>query len=67
MRIIMTKSRRGSEDGITVRLYAEGQAYDLGEALAQSFIGSKCARHAPDSIDQTDGSIKKAKGPDKNK
>jgi hypothetical protein len=65
MRVKMTQTRRGSEDGVTVALYQAGQEYEIGDALAQAFLASKSARPAPDQTDQTDK--KAAKGPSQNK
>ena len=68
MRVIMTTTRRGSENGMQVQLYRAGQEYDLSDALAQSLIASKSARPAPDQTGKTDQTDKKAaKGPSQNK
>ncbi len=81
MRVVMTKSMPGSEDGVHVQRYQEGETYDLGEALARSFVGSKCARPAPElpkeppaggkekDVKGTDGGgkTKVGKGPDEDK
>lgn len=69
MRVTMTKSMPGSEDGIRVRRYEQDETYELSDALARSFIGSKCARPAPEPEPKTganDGG-KKAAGPSENK
>lgn len=60
MRVIMKKTQRGSEDGIHVQLYVQGQTYELGESLAASFVKGKVAQPAPEQT-------KQAKGPDENK
>lgn len=71
-RVTMTKTMPGSEDGIHVQEYVKGETYEMGEALAQAFLGSKCARPAaPDQTDEKDKKDKTdkkaAKGPDQNK
>lgn len=67
MRVIMTKTMPGAEDGIHIQRYEAGQEYDLGESLAQSFVGSHCARPVLDAAEKQDGATKKAKGPKENK
>lgn len=75
MRVIMTKSRRGSENGITVQLYRQGETYELGDSLANAFMKSKCARPAPEPAPKPDDPKKPdggddnkgGKGPDENK
>lgn len=69
MRVIMTKSMPGSEDGIHITRYEAGQEYDLGDALAASFIKSKSARPAPEPKNHSEGGDdnKGGKGPDENK
>lgn len=70
-RVTMTKTMPGSENGIHVREYVKGETYEMGAALAQSFIGSKCAVPTPDQTDEKDKKDKTdkkaAKGPDQNK
>jgi hypothetical protein len=52
MRIRMKSAAAGSEDGFTSRDYAEGQEYDVGEALAASFVASGLAELvAPDATE----------------
>jgi len=76
----MTKSMRGSEDGIRVNLYEEGQEYDMERSLAQSFMKSKAAKPAPKKEDKPNDppgggappavggdTTKQGKGPDENK
>lgn len=73
--VVMTKTARGAEDGITVKQYAEGQTYDMESSLAQAFIKSKRARPAPQPDPKQQGddkgtggdSTKGGKGPDENK
>lgn len=69
MRVIMTKSMPGSEDGIHITRYEAGEEYDMGEALAQAFIKSKCARPLPEPKPHPEGGNgnKGGKGPDENK
>lgn len=69
--VTMTKTTPGSEDGIRVQLYKQDGTYEIGAALAQSFIQSKCARPVaiPEpSKEQTGGDTpKRGKGPAENK
>ena len=71
MRVIMTKSMPGSEDGIRVQRYDEGETYEMGQALATSFLNSKCAKPAPKPEPQKEpdggNDHKGGKGPDENK
>ena len=43
MKIVMLRSKMGSNDGVTTKLYEEGQEYDVSETLAESFIGENLA------------------------
>ena len=43
MKIKMLRSRMGSNDGATTKLYQEGESYDVSDALAESFIADKVA------------------------
>lgn len=52
MRVTMQKTMPGSEDGIRVQEYVEGETYDLGAELALSFIGSKCATPAKEETQE---------------
>ncbi len=38
MKIRMKETRRGSEDGFTVKRYHAGSIHDLADSLARSFI-----------------------------
>jgi hypothetical protein len=38
MLITMLETRRGSEDGFTVRQFIRGQKYDVADALARRFL-----------------------------
>lgn len=38
MRIVMTRTAKGADDGFTVREYVEGEAYDVSDDLAQAFF-----------------------------
>lgn len=38
MRLRMLETRRGTEDGFTIRLYEAGCEYDIADTLARSFI-----------------------------
>lgn len=67
MRIMMVKTMPGSEDGLRVQAYTEGETYEMGEALAQSFIGSHCARPVVENVQAEPSATKKGKGPSENK
>ena len=47
MRIKMLQTRLGSENGYHVHLYEKDKIYDVGEALAASFLRKKYARKVP--------------------
>lgn len=47
MRVIMLETRRGTEDGFTLRLYHENTEYLLAEGLARQFIQQGYARVLP--------------------
>lgn len=40
MRILMLQTRRGTEDGFTVRQYAAGRVYEVREHLARAFLAA---------------------------
>jgi hypothetical protein len=65
MKIIMLRTAPGSEDGIRVQSYAEGQTYEVGEALGRAFCDSGAARLVED--DKPTAGTKRAKGPSENK
>lgn len=43
MKIKMLRSKMGSNDGITTKMYEEGQEYEVSESLAESFLGENLA------------------------
>lgn len=43
MKIIMLKTRYGSEDGFAVRLFLKGMEYEIASSLAIEFIRSGAA------------------------
>jgi hypothetical protein len=60
VKIIMTATKLGSNDGATVREYVKGQEYDVSTALAREFIASGAAEEphqqaAEDADDGMDG------------
>lgn len=52
MKIKMTRDARGCDDGIHAADYAEGETYDVSDALAGAFIGDGAAEPAgkPSSV-----------------
>lgn len=38
MKVTMKETRRGSEDGCSVRCYEQGETYDLADGLARQFL-----------------------------
>lgn len=38
MQVTMKETRRGSEDGFTVRCYEQGETYDIADGLARAFL-----------------------------
>ena len=49
MRVKMLKTADGSEDGFTEQTYAEGVIYEVGPALACSFIDGGLAVEAEEA------------------
>lgn len=47
-RVRMLESARGAEDGIQVKLYEEGEEYDLSPRLARIFISGGKAKEVED-------------------
>jgi hypothetical protein len=43
MRVRMLETRRGTEDGFTIRQYMRGMEYDMGDGLAYAFIAAGMA------------------------
>lgn len=43
MQITMLETRRGSEDGFTVKQFEQGKSYDVSDMLARRFIRSGSA------------------------
>ncbi len=58
MKIIMTKTRYGSEDGFVVRLFLAGREYEMAETLAEYFINRSCARLMPPQDDKGEKNVK---------
>lgn len=40
MRVRMLQTRRGTEDGFTIRQYMQDVEYDMGDGLAYAFIAA---------------------------
>ncbi len=40
MRVLMIETRKGTEDGFTIREYIAGHEYDLREHLARAFLAA---------------------------
>lgn len=47
MRIRMLETRRGTEDGYTVRQYVRDEIYEMGDSLARSFLAAGFAVKTP--------------------
>ena len=45
---MMLQSRRGSEDGFSVKMYEEGKEYDVADTLARRFIAQGWATEKSD-------------------
>ena len=43
MKVTMTKTAKGSPDGITVNTYNEGESHVLNDKLANAFVGCGAA------------------------
>lgn len=43
MKIKMTSTRYGSEDGFTIRRFSAGVVYSMADSLAASFVNLGCA------------------------
>lgn len=72
MKVLMTKTQKGSPDGITIIEYQEGTVYDIPEDLAKVFVKQiKCAQKYKESQEVEEikkqeikpkGNVKKASG-----
>lgn len=73
MKVRMTQTLPGAEDGIHVRDYVAGTEYEMGEVLASLFLGCgaavKVAVGMPveSHVQPDQHKTKKAKGPSENK
>ena len=47
----MLRSKMGSNDGATVKMYDEGETYDVSESLAEVFLRDKDAEKASDAAE----------------
>ena len=43
MQVEMLESRCGSEDGFSVRVYKQGERYDMADGLAREFVRDRVA------------------------
>lgn len=46
MRVLMTETRRGTDDGFRTDIYHENHLYDLSDHLARFFLSRDYAREA---------------------
>lgn len=46
MQIRMLETRRGSEDGFRVRVYEQGEEYNLADGLARAFLAAGFAEES---------------------
>ncbi len=44
MKIIMTETKQGSENGIVVKTYYKSETYNIGQELYNSFKKMKCCK-----------------------
>jgi hypothetical protein len=56
VKIKMLETRRGSEDGFAVRRFEKGEAYDVADTLARSFLNAGWAYNA-ESEDEDAGGL----------
>lgn len=40
MRILMLETRRGTEDGFSVRQFVRGREYEIADSLARAFLAA---------------------------
>lgn len=50
MMIKMLETRKGTEDGFTVRQFYEGQTYDVCKILAHTFIAAGYAQRTEENV-----------------
>lgn len=50
MKLKMKVTVPGSEDGITVKIYSEGQIYDIRESLATVFLSENLAEEVSEEV-----------------
>ncbi len=69
MKIIMTETRQGSENGIIIKTYYSGETYDIGKELYDSFKKMKCCKDFAEIEEKKidDSPKNKMIKPDKNK
>lgn len=53
MRIKMSKNFKGSEDGIRVRDFREGDVYEVSDTLGQNFVSQEVAEESSDELSQS--------------
>lgn len=60
MLLTMLETRRGTEDGYTIRLYVRGETYNLGDTLAHAFLSAGFAIPTlPEETEPMNGNGKK--------
>ena len=50
IKVRMTKTVKGSNDGILVKTYNEGEEYEVSQSLGRAFIAGKLAELVPSSV-----------------
>ena len=63
MLLTMLETRRGTEDGYTIRLYMRGETYNLGDTLAHSFLAAGFAIPALAEVKEPKSKEPKSKEP----
>ncbi|WP_442577861.1 hypothetical protein ACSBOB_20150 [Mesorhizobium sp. ASY16-5R] len=48
MKVLMLRDKLASEDGVTTKLFATGETYDIGDTLGEGFIAEGLAETVTD-------------------